>query len=37
MIEKMASQTKDIANLFDKISIESGDKFHCLMKSDNGQ
>ena len=26
MIEKMASQTKDIVRLFDKISIESGDK-----------
>jgi hypothetical protein len=26
MIEKMALQTKDIARLFDKISIESGDK-----------
>lgn len=35
-IEKMAEQTAEIVNLFDKISIESERKFHCLMKLGSG-
>ena len=35
-IEKMAGQTAEIVNLFDKISIESEKKFPCLTKSDSG-